>query len=271
MRTWLARLLRVVVHAATISAAVLVLFVTVQPVLADGATAPQQATNSGEQPRLTPELLAAYVDRQQALRNFSFDIPAPDTELTNDLLSAYVARHANPALTAINALESSTQTSTVTDSMLAKYASSRFVPTAKKVEAAGHEELCLAEAIYNEARGEPESGQWAVANVIINRAFSRRYPSTLCGVIFQNAKQGRYRCQFSFACDGRPDTGTEPAAWNRAKRIALAAFREFQRGQRPGVLPKSALFYHAKSVNPHWADAFKRVATIGDHVFYAPM
>jgi spore germination cell wall hydrolase CwlJ-like protein len=155
--------------------------------------------------------------------------------------------------------------------MLEKYASTRFVPTVKKVEAADHEALCLAEAIYNEARGEPESGQWAVANVIINRAFSSQYPSTLCGVIFQNAKEGRYHCQFSFACDGRPDTGTESGAWSRARSIALAAFHEFQHGQRPGVVPKSALFYHAKSVSPSWAYVYRRVATIGDHVFYAPM
>jgi spore germination cell wall hydrolase CwlJ-like protein len=134
------------------------------------------------------------------------------------------------------------------------------------------EKLCLTQAIYHEARGESDTGQWAVANVIINRAMSHQFPSTLCGVVFQNADQGYHRCQFTFACDGKSDmgAGSEIGAWNKAYKMAQVAFNEYQQGDRPGVIPNSALYYHTLSVNPDWSDKFRRVATIGAHEFYSP-
>ena len=123
--------------------------------------------------------------------------------------------------------------------------------------------------IYHEARGETENGQMAVANVIVNRAMSRKFPSTICGVIFQNAERGRYKCQFTFACDGRSDMGTERRAWNRASHLAEVAFREFQLGKRPDIVPSTALYYHTTAVKPKWSYTFNRVAAIGTHVFYA--
>jgi len=176
-----------------------------------------------------------------------------------------VSAFASPEL-AYAALESS-----VTDDMLAKYAHVRFEPTDKKIARANQEKLCLSKAIYHEARGESDNGQWAVANVIINRAMSKRFPSTMCGVIYQNADQGRNRCQFSFACDGQPDMASERRAWVKANTIAAAAYSEFQHGQRPGVVPGSALFYHTRSVSPDWSSTYQRVAQIGAHVFYAPL
>ena len=140
----------------------------------------------------------------------------------------------------------------------------------KKVELAEDERLCLTQAIYHEARGESEEGQWAVANVIINRAFSKKFPTTICGVVFQNVRKGSRSCQFSFACDGRSDMGTDQSAWKRAEQIADIAFAEFQEGDRPDVLPQTALFYHTRAVNPTWSHVFQRVAAIGAHLFYAP-
>ena len=113
-----------------------------------------------------------------------------------------------------------------------------------------------------------DQGQWAVANVIINRAMSKKFPATLCGVVFQNADQGYHRCQFTFACDGKSDLGTETGAWNKATKMAAVAYSEFSKGQRPGVIPSNALYYHTTSVNPNWGNAV-RVATIGAHEFYA--
>ena len=46
---------------------------------------------------------------------------------------------------------------------------------------------CLAMAIYYEARGESEKGQIAVAQVIMNRVKSRKYPGSICNVVYQNA------------------------------------------------------------------------------------
>ena len=80
-------------------------------------------------------------------------------------------------------------------------------------------EKCLADAIYFEARGEPVRGQIAVAQVVMNRVFSRYYPNSVCGVVYQN--WNRRACQFSFACDRIPnDRVNEPAAMDRAKQIA---------------------------------------------------
>jgi spore germination cell wall hydrolase CwlJ-like protein len=244
--------------------------------------------------KLTTDVLAAYVARQQAQKGFSIFGDAPQPQLTSAMVSAYAATHyGNAALTAIDAaaapataliapaspvsafaspeLAYAALESTVTDSMLAKYAHGRFVPTDKKVTRANQEKLCLTKAIYHEARGESDNGQWAVANVIINRAMSKRFPSTMCGVIYQNADQGRNRCQFSFACDGQPDMASERRAWLKANTIAAAAYSEFQHGQRPGVVPGSALFYHTRAVSPGWSSTYQRVAQIGAHVFYAPL
>jgi spore germination cell wall hydrolase CwlJ-like protein len=258
-------------------AAGFVLFVTLSPASAQDmqvaevtpAELPVQLAQVRQPvPQLTPELLAAYVARQQALKTFhGFDVPQTGS-VTSGMLSAYVESHNNPALAAIDTLEAAAPKSSLTADLLANYAARKFVPTVKKVTVANHERLCLTQAIYHEARGESDNGQWAVANVIINRAMSNRYPATMCGVVYQNASTGH--CQFSFACDGRSDMGTERAAWSKANRIADAAFGEFQHGQRPDVLPKSALFYHAKSVNPGWSNTFREVAEIGAHIFYSP-
>ena len=81
------------------------------------------------------------------------------------------------------------------------------------------QQKCLAEGIYFEARGEPESGQAAVAQVILNRVRNPAYPKTICGVVYQN-QNWRHRCQFSFACDGRSERIAEQRQWETAKRVA---------------------------------------------------
>ena len=222
---------------------------------------------SAEPPELTNDLLAAYVKRQQELKNFnSFEV-AP-SELTQDVLLSYIDRTHGTNL-ALDAIDTMASRSALNPDMLEVYAQKKFVPTAKRLKLSKDEQLCLTQAIYHEARGESEAGQWAVANVIINRAMSKKFPTTLCGVVFQNADQGRFKCQFTFACDGRSDFGTEKAAWTRATKMAQVAYREFQVGDRPGVIPNSALYYHTTSVAPSWSSKFHRVAAIGSHVFYA--
>jgi hypothetical protein len=220
-------------------------------------------------PALTNDLLASYVERQQALRNFDgFDVQ-PATALTEQVLLGYIDRTRSTSSLALDAIDSATDEPALNGDMLEIYAQKKFVPTVKKVKFSNEEMLCLTKAIYHEARGESEDGQWAVANVIINRALSKKFPSTLCGVVYQNADQGLYRCQFSFACDGKPDMAKERGAWHRAEHMALTAFRDYQQGSRPGVVPNSALYYHTSSVSPDWSNKFRRVATIGAHEFYA--
>jgi spore germination cell wall hydrolase CwlJ-like protein len=81
---------------------------------------------------------------------------------------------------------------------------------------------CLAEAIYFESRGEPEMGQLAVAQVVLNRVMSGLYPNSVCGVVYQNAHRFN-ACQFSYACDGIPDRVNDRTAWDKAIRIAADA------------------------------------------------
>ena len=222
---------------------------------------------SANQRELTNDLLAAYVKRQQSLQTFSAFEVQP-TELTQDVLLGYIDRTRGTNL-ALNAIDTLTTQPALNPDLLETYAQKKFVPTVKKLKLSKEEQLCLTQAIYHEARGESEAGQWAVANVIINRAMSKKFPSTLCGVVFQNAHQGRYKCQFTFACDGRSDFGTEQGAWKRASKMALVAFREFQIGETPGVVPNSALYYHTTAVAPSWSNKFDQVAKIGSHLFYA--
>lgn len=223
------------------------------------------------QPPLTNDLLAAYVAKQQqAKAQFANFNVAPTTELNEQVLLGYIDRTRGNTNTALNAIDDFASKPALNNDMLATYAAKSYVPTVKKVQVSNQEKLCLTQAIYHEARGESDQGQWAVANVIINRAMSKKFPPTLCGVVFQNADQGYHHCQFTFACDGKSDMGTERAAWNKAVKMASVAYGEFKQGDTPGVIPSSALYYHTTSVNPDWSDKFRRVATIGAHEFYAP-
>ena len=126
-------------------------------------------------------------------------------------------------------------------------------------------EKCLAEAIYFESRGEAVRGQMAVAQVILNRVFSGKYPNTVCGVVYQNAHR-RLHCQFTFACDGIPDIVREPDTWERAKTIAA----EMLDGKL--WLPEvgKATHYHAYWVHPGWVREMTKMHRLGVHTFYRP-
>ena len=125
------------------------------------------------------------------------------------------------------------------------------------------EQRCLAQAVYFEARSEPEEGQAAVAQVVLNRAMSGLYPGSVCGVVFQN-QQHRNACQFSFACEGHGLRVSESDPWDRAVRIA----REVTDGSTYVADVGDATHYHASYVRPGWAHALRKTDVIGHHVFY---
>lgn len=127
----------------------------------------------------------------------------------------------------------------------------------------GPEWRCLSEALYFEARGETVKGQIAVAEVILNRVSSSRFPDTVCGVIKQGTGR-KFACQFTYTCDGRPEHINEPAAFARVGKIA----RMMLNGA-PRTLSGGATFYHTTAVNPRWASKFRRTARHGVHLFYA--
>ncbi|MBR0713609.1 cell wall hydrolase [Bradyrhizobium liaoningense] len=126
-------------------------------------------------------------------------------------------------------------------------------------------EKCLAEAVYFESRGEAVRGQIAVAQVVMNRVFSGKYPDTVCGAVYQN-KHRHLACQFTFACDNNADVIREPDMWERAKKIAKAMLD----GQI--WLPEvgKSTHYHAYWVRPSWVAEMKKMYKTGVHTFYRP-
>ena len=126
-------------------------------------------------------------------------------------------------------------------------------------------EKCLAEAVYFEARGEAVRGQIAVAQVVLNRAFSGFYPTTVCGVVYQN-KYHHMACQFTFACDNVADVVREPDMWDRARKIARAMLD----GQLWLPEVDKSTHYHAYWVRPSWVSEMKKMYKFGVHTFYRP-
>jgi spore germination cell wall hydrolase CwlJ-like protein len=131
-----------------------------------------------------------------------------------------------------------------------------LVTNLAEADSTDDEHECLAGAIYFEAKGEPLEGQLAVAEVVINRSKSGRFPSTICGVVKQKS-------QFSFIRAGRfPPIQRGSAAWRKAIAIAHVAMQDLAES-RAG----SAMFFHATYVSPGWR-GLTRVAKLGNHVFY---
>lgn len=115
---------------------------------------------------------------------------------------------------------------------------------------------CLKTALYFEARGESLKGQFAVAEVILNRVDNPVYPKSVCAVVEQG-------CQFSFTCDGHSDVLRDSAAADRAGRIARVML-----DGAPRALTRGATHFHTTNVKPGWARQFPRTASIGAHLFY---
>jgi len=118
--------------------------------------------------------------------------------------------------------------------------------------------MCLATAIYFEARGEPLEGQYAVAEVVINRTLDERFPDDACAVIHEERVPGK--CQFSFACGGDL-TIREPEAFATATAIATVVYTT-ETDHAGG-----AVYFHTKDISPRWARRMDVTADIGAHVF----
>lgn len=114
---------------------------------------------------------------------------------------------------------------------------------------------CLAAAVYYESKGEPLSGQLAVAHVIINRTESGRFPKSVCSVVKQAG-------QFSFVHAGAlPAEPRTSSAYRTAVAVAEVAMNDDWDSS-----VGDALYFHARRVSPSWR--MTRIASIGNHVFY---
>ncbi len=123
-------------------------------------------------------------------------------------------------------------------------------------------EQCLTAALYYEARSEPDAGQRAVAQVILNRVAHKSYPDTVCGVVYQGSERTT-GCQFSFTCDGSLARRPQPYFWERAAEIARAALAGYV--YAPVGL---ATHYHTFAVHPVWSPKMFNIANIGAHRFF---
>jgi spore germination cell wall hydrolase CwlJ-like protein len=120
---------------------------------------------------------------------------------------------------------------------------------------------CLTAAIYYEAGSEPDTGQRAVAQVILNRARHPAFPRTVCGVVYQGSEHAG--CQFSFACDGAMMRVPARAAWVRATRTASMALAGYV--YAPVGL---ATHYHTYAVTPAWNRGLVMTDVVGAHFFH---
>ena len=121
---------------------------------------------------------------------------------------------------------------------------------------------CLTTAIYYEAANEPDDGQRAVAQVILNRVRHPSFPHTVCGVVYQGSEKST-GCQFSFTCDGSLARKPAPQLWARARSVAAAALA----GSVYAPVGWTT-HYHADYVLPYWASSLTKLAQIGRHIFY---
>ncbi|MBI1424930.1 MAG: cell wall hydrolase [Gammaproteobacteria bacterium] len=124
---------------------------------------------------------------------------------------------------------------------------------------------CMAMNIYHEARGEPIAGQYAVAEVTLNRTHSREFPASVCQVVYQKHwSPQRKETVYAFSWTGMPvTTKLHSAAWRQAREIARTVLTHRREPTMQG-----ALYYHSTSVKPEWSRHHKRLAIIGRHIFY---
>lgn len=137
------------------------------------------------------------------------------------------------------------------------------------------EALCLAKNVYHESRGEPIAGQFAVAHTTLQRVDSKRYPSTVCGVVRQTAKvNNRYVCQFSWYCDNHPNEVTlyrnnkkivqNVSSFKTAAVVALMTMAGIARDNTDGATH----FVNADKAQPRWMNKLQHTTTYGNHRFY---
>ena len=136
---------------------------------------------------------------------------------------------------------------------------------------------CLAMNIYHEARGENDLGQLSIAHVTLNRVNSKKFPNTVCKVVYQtktdkSGKPIKHKCQFSWYCDGLSDKVRNEKAWHKALFIAEAVYKNKNGNDdfKANDPTKGALFYHNISVQPGFVKHLNGItAKIGNHIFYA--
>jgi spore germination cell wall hydrolase CwlJ-like protein len=185
-------------------------------------------------------------------------LPAASAALPKVAIPVLLDPQGQPTLSEPKATEPDVQTDgdQVADAVKPTGDLSQMVAELRSPDAGSHELDCLATGVYFEAKSEPLAGQLAVGQVIANRAESGgRFPDTYCGVLFQHG-------QFSFVHGhSLPSVNHSNRQWQTAVAIAKIVDEGLQTSAAA-----NALFFHARYVSPGWH--MKRVASIGNHIFY---
>lgn len=153
---------------------------------------------------------------------------------------------------------------------------SLHLPTFKTAKLDPQEFDCMRANMFFEARNQKsDEAMIAIGYTVLNRIASKKYPDSICGVVQQakydaKGRMIRNKCQFSWVCDGKKKVvdvanTLERQAWDRAGTLADAVMR----GRVMNPVGNSTM-YHADYVKPYWKKAFKQVAIIEQHIFYAP-
>lgn len=131
--------------------------------------------------------------------------------------------------------------------------------------------ICMAHAIYFEARSESTAAQMAVGHVILNRVQDPRFPNDVCSVVtegmrHESGEMKRHKCQFSFYCDGKSENIYNTLAYQKAELLSWIVLDSHIRYD----LTDGATYYHATYVLPKWAtaDRFTQTTCIDKHCFY---
>ena len=130
--------------------------------------------------------------------------------------------------------------------------------------------MCLAKNIYHEARSESIEGQKATAYVVMNRIKDKNYPSTVCDVVYDSVTDTfglpiKYKCQFSWYCDGKSDKIKNDKYWTQAQEVAKEVLLDYNVSND---ITGGAVMYHADYVSPYWTNAYEHTVKIDTHIFY---
>lgn len=155
-------------------------------------------------------------------------------------------------------------------SLLVPFSVQAKLPTPEDEVQLSKEIECLAKNIYFEARGEKELGKRAVAHVTINRMKSKRFPNSICKVVYQanrdaNGNVKKHQCQFSWYCDGYSDKVRNKALWDEIVSLSTSIVKEYEKQEDP---TQGAVMYHATHMTPYWAKSFTKTVKIDKHQFY---
>lgn len=125
----------------------------------------------------------------------------------------------------------------------------------------------LAEALYHEARGEPDEYVLLVAETVEQRVLQPRFKSANYEeAVHKKAyskRAGKVVCSYEYYCDGKSDVMSNPV--QKARMLSLAGY--FLYGGYERRTRGADHYYAHDTLVPYWAPYMYDVITLGGHTF----